>query len=78
MKMTLIHRRLWPALVRVADRFPPKALVAIREVHTTSGAHRVHEQTFPEWVPDDVLRVAAELSIDDAIAQLPALLVHDF
>ena len=33
-KVTLVHRRVWPALVRVADRFPPERLAAIAEEHT--------------------------------------------
>src|SRR5438132_12033702 len=37
-KVTLVHRRLWPALVRVADRFPVQRLAAIHEEHTSSGA----------------------------------------
>lgn len=73
-KVTLIHRRLWPALVRVSDRFPPKSLAAIHEEHTTSGAHRVREQPFPNWVPSDMLQAAQDLSVDDALAQLPACL----
>jgi hypothetical protein len=36
-KVTLVHRRLWPALVRVADQLPPDGLAAIREEHTASG-----------------------------------------
>jgi hypothetical protein len=73
-RVTLVHRRVWPALVRVADRFPPGRLAAIREEHTTTGAHRVQEQRFPDWVPDDDLRAGRLLSIDDALAQLPACL----
>jgi len=73
-KVTLVHRRLWPALVRVADRFPPKALAALHEEHTDSGAHRVHEEAFPDWVPDDVVEAARALSEDEAWAELPELL----
>jgi hypothetical protein len=73
-KVTLVHRRLWPALVRVADRLPPESLAAIHEEHTPSGAHRVREQAFPDWVPDEVLQAARQLSIDDALAELPAFL----
>lgn len=73
-KVTLVHRRVWPALVRVADRFPPERLAAIREEHTNTGAHRVHEHAFPDWVPDGVLRAGEQLSIDDALAELPACL----
>jgi hypothetical protein len=73
-KVTLVHRRLWPSLARVADRFPPERVAAIREEHTSSGAHRVRAEPFPDWVPRDVLEAAETLSADDALAQLPACL----
>jgi hypothetical protein len=73
-KVTLVHRRLWPALTRVSDRFAPAQLAALHEEHTASGAHRVHEQAFPEWVPDDTVRAAHDLSSDDAWALLPPCL----
>jgi hypothetical protein len=69
-KVTLIHRRLWPALVRLADRFPVERLAAIDEEHTASGAHRKREQPFPEWVPEDVMLAATHLSEDEAVSQL--------
>ena len=74
-KITLVHRRLWPALVRVADHFAPKQLAALHEVHTESGAHRVEEQPFPAWVPDDVALAAEQLTVEEARAQLPACLI---
>ena len=74
-KVTLIHRRLWPALVRVADRLPVERLAAIHEEHAASGAHRVHEQPFPSWVPDDAAQAAKDLSDDEAISQLPICVV---
>jgi hypothetical protein len=70
-KVTLVHRRLWPALVRVADRFPADRLAAIGEEHTPSGAHRVTAQPFPDWVPTDARRAGAELSVEEALALLP-------
>jgi hypothetical protein len=73
-KVTLVHRRVWPALVRVADRFPAARLAAIVEEHTATGAHRVTEQPFPDWVPGDVRGAAAKLSIDGALAALPECL----
>jgi hypothetical protein len=73
-KVTLVHRRVWCALVRVADRFPTDRLAAIRQVHTATGAHRVLIQDFPDWVPPDVLRDAKGLSEDAALADLPACL----
>jgi hypothetical protein len=73
-KVTLIHRRLWPALVRAAERFPPARLAAIDEVHTASGAHRTMEIPFPDWVPAEDVSAAALLTLDKALAELPACL----
>ena len=72
--VTLIHRRLWPALVRVAARFPAERLAAVDEEHTASGAHRTTEIPFPEWVPVEDIAAAGLLTVDDALAQLPACL----
>jgi len=73
-KVTLVHRRLWPALVRVGDRFPAERLAAIVEEHTATGAHRVTEHPFPDWVPTDARRAGAKLSVDEALAMLPECL----
>jgi hypothetical protein len=73
-KITLIHRRFWPALVRVADRFSAERLAAVDEVHTASGAHRTIEAPFPDWVPAEDLAAAALLTVDEALALLPACL----
>ena len=73
-KVTLVHRRLWPALVRVADRFPAERLAAVDEEHTATGAHRTVEIPFPEWVPDDDVAAGALLTVDEALALLPACL----
>src|SRR5262245_18467463 len=54
-KLTLVHRRLWPALVRLADEIGPDRLAAREEEHTAAGAHRATSTPFPQWVPDDVL-----------------------
>jgi hypothetical protein len=71
-KVTLVHRRLWPALVRVSDRFPAAALAAIAEEHTASGGHRTVQIAFPGWVPPEVIRDAARLTEQEALRQLPA------
>ena len=73
-KVTLVHRRLWPALVRVADRLPAGRLAAIQEEHTRTGAHRVREEPFPDWVPNDVRQAAQDLAVADAVAALPECL----
>jgi hypothetical protein len=73
-KVTLVHRRVWPALVRVADRFPPERLAAVTEEHTATGKHRKVETPFPQWVPPDVQVAANELAEADALAALPECL----
>lgn len=75
-KVTLIHRRLWPALVQVADQLPPERLAALHEEHTASGAHRIREAPFPSWVPSDVVTGAAVLTPEAALQQLPACVRH--
>ena len=67
-KVTLVHRRLWPALVRVADRFPAERVAVLHEEHTASGTHRVREQPFPDWVTDDVRAAAHALSMEEAFS----------
>ena len=73
-KITLVHRRLWPALARLAGRFPPERLAQVREEHTPSGKHVRRDVPFPQWVPDDVTRAARAMREPDAIAALGALL----
>jgi hypothetical protein len=73
-KITLIHRRLWPALARIADRFPAERLAAIDEVHTASGRHQTIAVPFPEWVPSEDLMAASLLTVDEALGQLPPCL----
>ena len=65
-KVTYVHRRLWPALVRLAERFDTDRLAAIKEVHTVSGKHKVEITAFPDWVPAEVMRAAEELSAEEA------------
>jgi len=69
-KITYVHRRLWPAIVRLAKLLDKKHLAAIREAHMPSGAHTVHTVPFPRWVQPGTRRVAERLSESDARAQL--------
>src|SRR5205809_3183830 len=73
-KITYVHRRLWPALVRLADQFDPARLVAIREIHTASGKHKVEATAYPKWVPSDVMSAAAKLTAEEARNQLSRFL----
>jgi hypothetical protein len=65
-KITYIHRRLWPALVRLAGRFSKQRLAAVKEVHTPAGKHKLLVTPFPKWVPNEVLRAAQKLSEKEA------------
>jgi hypothetical protein len=71
-KVTLVHRRLWPALVRVAERFSPDRLAQVRQQHTPSGRHANKEVRFPQWVPAEVKEQAKHLDERQALAALGA------
>jgi hypothetical protein len=65
-KLTLVHRRLWPALVRLAHRFAPERIARVDQEHTAKGHHENRTTPFPGWVPEDVRQAAASLSEDEA------------
>ena len=69
-KVTFVHRRLWPSIVRLARKLPRECLASIREEHTSLGKHRVTETPFPGWVPGDVADAAAELTLAEASAEI--------
>jgi hypothetical protein len=73
-KITLVHERLWPALVRMAGQFPPKRLARVTEVHSASGKHVLEETPFPDWVPAKSAAAAKRLSERQALADLAMLL----
>lgn len=67
-KITYVHRRLWPALVKLASRFRKAQLAKVWNEHTRTGAHRARRTPFPQWVPSDVFQRAQELSVEAAEA----------
>lgn len=69
-KITLVHRRLWPALVRAAERFPAEQLSRVREVHTRSGQHELQVVPFADWVPASTRATARRLSESAALTAL--------
>ena len=71
-KITFAQQRLWPALARLAGHFPAARLARVREMHAHSGAHRVEETPFPQWLTPDAAAAAAALSESDARAMLAA------
>jgi hypothetical protein len=73
-KVTYVHRRLWPALVKLAPRFRKEQLAKVWNEHTPSGAHRSRRKAFPAWVPAEVLQESEALSVSEAEELLSALL----
>ena len=69
-KLTLVHRRLWPALVRLAGRFQPDRIAQVREEHLPAGRHATRVVPFPQWVPPEVKDEAMSLSETEALAAL--------
>src|SRR5258708_13616387 len=53
-KITYVHRRLWPALVRLARSYRRQDLAAVREVHTALGEPKEALGAFPRWGPPSV------------------------
>ena len=73
-RVTYVHRRLWPALVKLSERFGEGQIARVWDEHTDSGRHVSRKLPFPEWVPDDVMQEAQTLSVPDAEKMLSAVL----
>lgn len=69
-KVTLVHRRLWPALVRLADRFAPEQLAQVHDEHTPSGRHANRELPYPAWVPPHIMSRGKATKEPQALAAL--------
>ena len=69
-KLTLVHRRLWPALAAAAAQFPAAHICKVDQEHSASGRHENHETPFPDWVPEHVLAEARSISPSEALAAL--------
>jgi hypothetical protein len=72
-KITLVHRRLWPSLVRLSKRFTPAQLARVREEHASSGRHVSRKVPFPRWVPPDIAAQAEAMDEQEALAALGSL-----
>src|SRR5260370_40895545 len=48
-KITFVHKRLWPALVRLAAELGRDRLTAIKQEHTETGAHPHVRPGCPKW-----------------------------
>ena len=50
-RIALIHRRLWPAVVRLADRFPADRLAEVGEEHSARVRTKGSRSPFPSGSP---------------------------
>ena len=73
-KVTYVHRRVWPALIKLAPRLGKERLANVWDEHTKSGAHVSRRIPFPKWVPENVMKEAEALSIQEAERVLAAVL----
>jgi len=69
-KITFVHRRLWPALFRIAQRFSSRQIAQVHEEHMASGRHVTREVPFPNWVPSGVAERATSITEGEALSAL--------
>jgi hypothetical protein len=65
-KVTYVHRRVWPALVKLSSRFNKLDLAWIQEKHMPNGKHKVVKIGFPKWVPAQIIEKSKQLEEGDA------------
>ena len=76
-KLTLVHRRLWPAVVKLERRFTRHQLAQVHQEHTPSGKHVNRTVDFPAWVPETVRAAARAMSEKEAERVLAPVLGTD-
>jgi hypothetical protein len=75
-KITFVHKRLWPALAKLAQAgvLDAERVASIQQEHMPTGEHRNITTPYPDWVPEDVAVSAESISVDDAKTALGAWL----
>ena len=69
-KITFVHKRLWPALLRLTYEIDPSRTNAIQEAHSNNGRHKVKETSIHCWVPKELKAASERLSRENAIAAI--------
>jgi len=65
-KVTYVHCKVWPALLRLSYKLSQHDLASIYEEHLPNGKHRVIRIAFPQWVPAEVIKESEQLSEHEA------------
>jgi hypothetical protein len=71
-RITFVHRRIWPAIVRMAADLNRARIAAISEKHFRGGAHRFVTVDYPRWVPAEARSLARRIPEDQALRMLGA------
>jgi hypothetical protein len=74
-KLTLVHRRLWPALAAAAPCIGEDRLARVVQEHTASGRHENSIVPFNKWLPPDAAADAAAMTVEQALAALGPTIV---
>jgi len=74
-KLTLVHRRLWPALAALAPEIGASRLARVTQQHTAAGHHVNTETPFADWLPPDAAELGRAMSRADALAALGSTFV---
>ena len=71
-KVTFVHRRAWPALVRLAKagELAADRIASVQQEHLPTGEHRNFVTPFPDWVDDATAHAADKLSVAQARAAI--------
>jgi hypothetical protein len=71
-KVTFVHRRVWPALVRLARDgvVGAESVASVQQEHLPTGEHRNVVTPFPDWVDDVTGKIADAMTPEAARAQL--------
>lgn len=75
-RVTLVHRRLWPALARISHDLPKTRIAAVQNEHTPHGHHRLRTVPFTRWLPKSALKNSQRLTKHEATVAIGEDLVR--
>ena len=76
-KVTYVHRRVWPSLIRLSKYFSSDQLAQVESVHTPSGKHELKVISYPQWAPPESKKAAKLLDESGAIRVIGEALLKE-